>query len=353
MENEPGTWWILRGSERQGPYTREALRQMAASGELDAADKLWAQGLVAPVSAAQLHDVLPAAGSSTAAEALPLPAGFTVARSVAQPLSAGTSVEMPGDSVLGVTIVMVVMLLFLFLFLMMIMSAVSAITQSKGDLSLLDTVRMLMPAFGGVILLTALSFAYAIPAGRRRRAARRACAVAAGFEFTARPSQNYGGDIVRRAIISASDSKCLCSNLLRGMHHGYFFQIVDYHHRGSANGGPTQSVVAIRLRKPNVTPFAIVPDSGERYVRMAGREALAVQPAGLGKQQLVVTEPHGQAPHLGPGFLYSCAKRSDAFVEVTHDRLLVYRIGQKLAGEACLDWVDFAISLEKLLDQPA
>lgn len=54
MEGELKAWWVVRGFDRNGPYTRTELAELAATGKLVATDRLWKEGLKANVQASSL-----------------------------------------------------------------------------------------------------------------------------------------------------------------------------------------------------------------------------------------------------------------------------------------------------------
>lgn len=60
MENqeEEKIWWILRGEQREGPYTRDQLKSRAAAGKITAEDQLWKEGLSRPVLAASVRGLI-------------------------------------------------------------------------------------------------------------------------------------------------------------------------------------------------------------------------------------------------------------------------------------------------------
>jgi len=47
-------WWLMLGSEKLGPYSREELQAMAGAGKLTADSRLWKTGLKEPVAASSL-----------------------------------------------------------------------------------------------------------------------------------------------------------------------------------------------------------------------------------------------------------------------------------------------------------
>lgn len=48
---EPKVWWLIRGAEKRGVYSREELKQLVAAGDLLATDQVWKEGLHKPIIA--------------------------------------------------------------------------------------------------------------------------------------------------------------------------------------------------------------------------------------------------------------------------------------------------------------
>lgn len=59
METEVRTWWVMRGADKYGPYTRTELKQMAISGNVVADDHIWKDGLKKPVLASSISGLIP------------------------------------------------------------------------------------------------------------------------------------------------------------------------------------------------------------------------------------------------------------------------------------------------------
>ena len=80
---EPATapvrvWWVLRGGERLGPYSREELAAMSGAGGITPLDQIWKAGLknpVAPASLSWLNLPDPALAELLRPEAPPAPYG--------------------------------------------------------------------------------------------------------------------------------------------------------------------------------------------------------------------------------------------------------------------------------------
>jgi uncharacterized membrane protein len=74
MEGEARTWWVMRGTEKYGPYTRTELKTMAAEGNVAAIDQIWKEGLKAPILASSIAGMVFGEPPAPAQAAAPAPA---------------------------------------------------------------------------------------------------------------------------------------------------------------------------------------------------------------------------------------------------------------------------------------
>jgi hypothetical protein len=82
MEGEVRTWWVIRGKEKYGPYTRSELKAMAIDGNVVGADMIWKDGLKAPVVASSINGLIPPAPAPAPEPPVPPPAAAPAAASV-------------------------------------------------------------------------------------------------------------------------------------------------------------------------------------------------------------------------------------------------------------------------------
>ena len=336
MDAELSTWWVLRDGGRAGPYSRSQLQAMASRGDIDAADKLWKDGLAAPVHVADVHGLMPKAQPLAASVNLAAPVDIGAVNDVALPLTAGSPVEGPSRLFLKIVFLTVTLLFFcgvggICLFI--------AIAQHQAAPLIVVGIAFMMP-----VLLV-----YGIIKTRQTRASRRKLAAGAGFEYTEAPPDKFGADIVAGSVLMRDKYNSAKFGLLRGQRHDSFFQAIDCTYN-VGKGFFSQSVVAVRLRHDNPVPFAIVDSYLQDDCKALGRVPLASQPFGLHEDQLFVASPYQKSVPVSNEFLQVFCRREGANVEVMRDHLLVYRLRKLLRSDDYLEWIDFALALEAQLE---
>lgn len=304
---------------------------MANSNGGPEAGLTWKERLQLAVNGPDVHELLRVAA----------PQSIDVRR----PLTQGTPVEVRNDSVrMAVGLLVIFLVPLLLVGGEMLFMAGPSHRDMMMQRAILPTARIVAPA------LLAIALA-ALVEGWYFRARRTAVARRFGLEFVACPSREFGYDIVVRSILASGGNRLqVYGGLLRGMRNGVYFQAIDFA-RSVGKGSETQTVVCVRLPRATARPFAIIDRALLPNCDAVGKEPLWHQPAELGRNEVAVADHLRTQMNIPPEFLALLHTKQNFNVEVRPDRLLLYRLRERLSSDTYMEWVDFAIALSQLAQQ--